>query len=135
MILVSVINHNALPVTKESDNNIYVDHYIWTFQVLKSQRVGYPNIVNLEVVTLTGRTNTLRSTHNHNTFWVNLSWLPYKKAFPKKLSSMEILWCWEIYFFILKNSVGKIQLFLFVFRRKKKNLYLGSIIKKNFKKW
>lgn len=49
MILVSVINHNALPVTKESDNNIYVDHYTWTFQVFKkSKRVGYSNILNLK---------------------------------------------------------------------------------------
>lgn len=53
-ILVSVIYYNALPVTKKSDNNIYVRHYIWTIQVLKkSKEVGHPNILNLKILTLT----------------------------------------------------------------------------------
>lgn len=128
MILVSVINHNALPVTKESDNNIYVDHYTWTFQVLKkSKRVGYPNILNLEMVTLTGITNISHSTHNHNTFWVSTSaGYLIKRLFQKNCHQQKSCTVKRFFFFLSLRFNRKNTAFLFVLRTKK-NIFIYAV--------
>lgn len=54
MILFSVIYHNALPVTKKSDNNICMCHYIQNALVLKkSKESEYRNILKSNILTPT----------------------------------------------------------------------------------
>jgi len=127
-VLVSVIYHTALPITTESDNNIF--RYIAIFEQASGIWVSQP-ITCENPNSDAGLTNTLHSTHAHRVLGVSASVGYLINRTLQKIAIDRSLVLLRDLFYPKELNRKLHSLFFSVF--KKKILYLDSVFKENFK--